>query len=233
MVKMIFDQTVTLFREHPRSIIIISTIQFGLHFVSKGMLLFFPDILNQTAEFLTDGSQSVSLCEIVEGAIESRKTKWEEGERVCDEVLDLSAYFYSIILEICYFVGYLVITLLVNSIGHLKIFSFLYFSTATCGFLIALVQHPTISTYLYVWLLVCGLSNNLLFTVTYELFPTNLRSLALGLSLMLGRLGALVGGNIVGFLLESNCTSTFVLSGAALLTCGVLTFFIPNIFRNK
>lgn len=188
VLKMMLEQTVSLIRDYPRSILVISGIQFGILFVSNGMLLFFPNILHQTATFqATVEYEAAGLCFIVENAIEKNQSNLDDP--VCINELDISAYYYAIILETCYFVGFLIVSLLVNYIGRLSIFSFIFFTTGLCGFLIVFVKSPVIATYLYVWLLVSGVNNNLLNTVTYELFPTNLRSLALSLSLMVGRLG--------------------------------------------
>ena len=79
------------------------------------------------------------------------------------------------------------------------------------------------------WLLASGINNTLLNTVTYDLFPTQLRSL----SLMFGRLGSLVSANVAGYMLERFCGATFALSGVVLLVSGVLTFFISNILKKK
>jgi MFS family permease len=220
-------QTKSLIKNHPRSIIIISILQFGIYFVSNGMLLFFPDILNQTAKA---NQTDVKLCAIVEEAI---KVKNEKVNAMCDaQFLELDSYYYAIILESCYVIGFLIISTLVNFVGRLAIFSFIFFTTSICGFAINYVSTTT-GTYLYVWLLSCGINNTLLNTVTYDLFPTNLRSLAMSLSLMFGRFGALVGANSSGILLEKFCDTTFTISGAVLLISGLLTFLIPNIFKRK
>lgn len=184
------DQTVTLIRDYPRSIGTISVIQFGVYFVANGMLLFFPDILNQTANYMSSASSDkVELCDIVEGAIEARKNRTLGDSQICVNELDISAYYYAIILEGCYLVGFLVVSLLVNYVGRLTIFSVVFFSTGLAGILIVFFDNPIIATYLYIWLIVSGVNNTLLNTVTYDLFPTNLRSLAMSLSLMMGRLG--------------------------------------------
>lgn len=44
--------------------------------------------------------------------------------------------------------------------------------------------------------------------------------MAVSISMMFGRLGSIVGSNLVGVLLESNCSATFYLySGFILGTC--------------
>lgn len=234
VMRMMRDQLATLIRDYPRSIALVSTIQFGINFVCTGILLFFPDIVNQTAKFMqNEGDDEATLCQIVEHAIKVGKDQMLLGRRECVEELDLSAYFYAIILEGCYFTGFLVVSFLVNCIGRLSIFSFVFFSTGICGILIVFIKNATVGTYLYVWLLVSGVNNTLLNTVTYDLFPTNLRSLAMSLSLMVGRLGSLTGGNVAGYMLEGSCTSLFILSGSAMIVCGLLTFLIPNIIKKK
>ena len=187
---MMIEQTISLVREYPRSIMIISTLQFGIYFVCNGMLLFFPDILNQTASYMKSEKDSdVDMCGIVERAIENRKSSLNQKDHDCINELDTSAYYYAILLESCYAVGFLIVSLLVNYIGRLPIFAFIFFTTGLCGILISFVGSPTVSTFLYVWLLVSGVNNTLMNTVTYDLFPTTLRSLAMSLSLMFGRLG--------------------------------------------
>lgn len=209
--------------------------QFGIYFVCNGMLLFFPHILNQTSKFLDENANATDthICEIVETTIRvQREQQALQVEQICIDELAISAYYYTMILESCYVIGFLLISWMVNYTGRLVIFTFLFFTTSFCGFTINYVG-TTVGVYLYVWLLACGMNYTLLSTVTYDLFPTNLRSLAMSLSLMCGRLGSLVGGNIAGFLLEKYCGITFTLSGVVLLVSGILTFLIPNIMKRK
>ena len=167
-----------------------SLLQFGIFFVCNGMLLFFPDILNQMAQYMQSpesNENGIKLCEIVENAISARKLKLNEtfistndvyvdnNATICVETLDVSAYYYVIILEAFYTGGFLIISILVNAVGKLTMVATLLFSTGICGLAIVFIQMPTLSIYLYVILLASGLTNNLLNTATYDLFPTNLR----------------------------------------------------------
>ncbi|KAG5667892.1 hypothetical protein PVAND_015858 [Polypedilum vanderplanki] len=234
VVTMMLRQTTSLCKTYPRSIGILSFLQFSVYFVCNGMLLFFPDIVNQTAKF-TSNSTDIQLCTIVESAIKEQRMQQRSVDvntRTCIDELDISSYYYAMMLEICYVIGFLVISWLVNYTGRLAIFTFIFFTTSLSCFAINFTG-TVFGNYLYVWLLASGINNTLLNTVTYDLFPTNLRSLAMSISLMFGRLGSLVGGNIAGFLLEEYCGATFTLSGVVLLAGGLLTFFIPNIMKRK
>lgn len=155
--RMMLDQNIQLFRDYPRSIGIISTLQFGVYFVSNGMLLFFPDILNQTARHMQNSTHvETKLCDIVQTAIETSRNATNISEKVCVEELEISSYFYAVLLECCYIIGFIFISGMVNLIGRLTIFSIVFFSTGICGFLIVWTTDPMIATYLYVWLLVSG-----------------------------------------------------------------------------
>lgn len=232
---MMINQTMVLFRDYRRSIVLISMIQFGMYFVCNGMLLFFPDIVNQTALYLQTSSSDVTLCEIVEHTTNAKRNVSDAAVDVknCVEELDISAYYYALILEGCYTAGFFLLSLIVNYVGRLTIFSFAFFTTSICGFLIVWISNATIAIFLYIWLLVAGLTSVLLNTVTYDLFPTNLRALALSVSLTFGRLASLLGGNIAGLLLENHCSSLYLFSGSILACTGILIFFIPNIRKKK
>lgn len=46
-------------------------------------------------------------------------------------------------------------------------------------------------------------------TIVVDLFPTQYRAMAVSLSLMLGRLGAMTGSHAIGYLLEYSCQAAF------------------------
>lgn len=57
----------------------------------------------------------------------------------------------------------------------------------------------------------------------------SIRAMALCLSLMSGRIGSVVGSNIIGTFLDNYCTYTFVMPTILLIASGFLAFTIPNI----
>lgn len=52
--------------------------------------------------------------------------------------------------------------------------------------------------------------------------------MAVCISLMMGRLGSVVGANIVGALLSDNCEAAFLTSGIGLIFAGFIGFFIAK-----
>lgn len=52
--------------------------------------------------------------------------------------------------------------------------------------------------------------------------------MAVCISLMMGRLGSVVGANIVGMLISHNCEAAFLASGTSLVLSAFLAFLIPK-----
>jgi MFS transporter, VNT family, synaptic vesicle glycoprotein 2 len=188
VVKMMKDQLIELTFKYPRSFMIMSVLQFGTYFVCNGLLIFFPDILNQTASL---SGSNIQMCDIVEAAIANKTAiQTSTDVKICVEKFDISVYYFVIYLESCYVIGFFLISILLwMKLKRLIILNFIFFTTGVCGILITYIPNVTVSSYLFVWLLTAGLNVNLLNTITYELFPTHLRALAMGLSMMIGRLG--------------------------------------------
>lgn len=55
--------------------------------------------------------------------------------------------------------------------------------------------------------------------------------MAINITMMFGRIGSVLGTNIVGLTLDQYCGTTFAVSAAIMIMCGLLSFFIPNIRR--
>ncbi|CAO1360295.1 unnamed protein product [Diamesa tonsa] len=123
---------------------------------------YLPDILKQMAQYMqnsnSDGN-SIKLCEIVENAISTRKLQLNETfistndvyldkTGICVETLDISAYYYAIILEAFYTGGFLIISILVNVVGKLTMVATILSSTGICGRAIVFIKMPTLSQFI-------------------------------------------------------------------------------------
>lgn len=135
--------------------------------------MFFPEILNRSIEF-TKQNPNVSTT-ICQAFYENRNSILSEVNPQSIIKLEFKTYEYSFILEIIYALGFAVIGFLVNRLGKLFIVLFILLGCGLCAFAISFVSIVTLSIYLYVILLACGLSINVITGSTLELFPTSLR----------------------------------------------------------
>ncbi|XP_058116262.1 synaptic vesicle glycoprotein 2B-like [Anopheles ziemanni] len=238
LLKQMWQQTAPLFMgPYLKRTTIICVLQFGIYLTSNGMYMFFPDILNRIAELEDRGVERTTVCNAVYATrmnipLESGPNATALPE-VCHQKLDISAYEHSFVLETIYALGFAVIGLIVNAVGRLPILLFIFGFCGICGILIVFIDLPLLAIWFYLILLTCGFCISVVNACTVDLFPTNLRAMAVCISLMFGRLGSVVGANIVGILLDSHCELTFWISGVSLIGCGVLSFFIPNIYKRN
>uniref|UniRef100_A0A182NCP9 Major facilitator superfamily (MFS) profile domain-containing protein n=1 Tax=Anopheles dirus TaxID=7168 RepID=A0A182NCP9_9DIPT len=241
LLKQMWQQTAPLFMgSYLKRTTIICVLQFGIYLTSNGMYMFFPEILNRIAEQEDQGVTRMTVCKAVYA---TQVDLYQPQQRdvnstaarpeVCHQKLDISAYEHSFILETIYALGFAVIGLIINAVGKLPILVFIFGFCGVCGILLVFIDLPLLAIWFYVILLTCGFCISVVNACTVDLFPTNLRAMAVCISLMFGRLGSVVGANIVGMLLDSHCELTFWISGISLIGCGVLSFFIPNIYKRN
>lgn len=70
------------------------------------------------------------------------------------------------------------------------------------------------------------------FARTFQTFSTfHFSGMAINLTMMFGRIGSVLGTNVVGFTLDQYCSPTFAVSAIMMIGCAVLAFFIPKIRR--
>lgn len=134
--------------------------------------MFFPEILNGSFEFTKSNPNTPST--ICNAFYESKNSTSTETEPSIIK-LEFKTYEYSFILEIIYALGFAVIGVLVNRLGKLFIVLFILLGCGLCAFAISFVSIVNLSVYLYVILLACGLSVNVITGSTLELYPTSLR----------------------------------------------------------
>ncbi|XP_059609397.1 uncharacterized protein LOC132256844 [Phlebotomus argentipes] len=232
VLRSMYNQTAPLFMgEHLRKTLIACVLQFGIFTTSNGMYMFFPEILNRIATHMDQSGDNytATICQ----AVQETKVDISEiiisSDAACDVTLDISAFEHSLVLEVLYAVGFVLIGVTINAVGKLAILVFVLMGCGLCGIACVFTTIPLLSIYLYVILLLCGLAVTVVNSATVDLFPTHLRAMSVCISLMLGRLGSVFGSNLVATLIEHNCEATFLMSGISLILCGVLSFFIPNV----
>lgn len=185
------------------------------------------------ADYTKDHSEGITVCAILDKTRIDFNVLAFENKTQCVSKLELSTYEHTFILETLYAMGFAIIGVIINYTGKLPIILTVLLGCGSCAIALIFVTIPTLSTYLYVLLLACGLAINVVNASTIELYPTNLRAMAVCISLMFGRLGSVFGSNLVGLLLDSHCQVTFALSGVTLLLSAILVFYIPNISRRS
>lgn len=228
--KLLITQTKVLFTgENMKKTVLVCFVQFLMYGSCHGLYMFFPEIVDKIETFARENpSNSSSICEIL--AIESAESEnYETSNGICDETIEVATFGFSLITEVLYMIGFLIITFQINKVTKLSILLTILFGCSLSGFLTLFVKVPLVSIYLYIAFMLTFLGVNIVCAATCNMYPTKLRGIAINLTMMSGRIGSVIGTFTVGRILDGYCEVTFGLSAGLMFLCGVLSIFIPNI----
>ncbi|XP_058456875.1 synaptic vesicle glycoprotein 2B-like [Malaya genurostris] len=230
LMKLIWDQTSPFFRKpYLKITAIVCFLHFGTYFSSHGMFMFFPEIVDRIAESTAAGINRTTVCNAVYMQTELIYSDVTGVQDCNHQMLDVSSYKLTFILQVFDALGFALIGVLINVVGKLSIMLFVFVTSAIAGALILLVDIPLVGISLYIILMLSSFSGCVVNAVIVDSFPTNLRAMAVCTALMFGRLGGVAGANMLGLLLNDHCEWTFAIPCTILIICAVLSFFIPNI----
>ncbi|CAG9785739.1 unnamed protein product [Diatraea saccharalis] len=194
---------------------------FGIFNVLNGLWMWVPDVLNRV---LSDGGEaSMTACDII--ALGQNATV-QEGE--CNDTINTITYQINAIASVCGALIALAASIAVKCIGK----RWLIFATFTVigvfNILINVTTQQLLFAALLSSLLLSALAIGPINAYSVELFPTNLRGMAVSLSMMIGRSGSIVGANLTGVMINSTCEGMFYMFGSLMLFCALLSFILPR-----
>lgn len=230
LLKSMWAQTTPVFSsKYLASTVIASSIEFWIYATGFGMYFWYPTTINEVAEYRAKyPNEDITICEIFDYKKLSLANSTSEFKE-CSEIMDAAAYETTFILEILYSVGFALSGVIINLVGKLSLLVVVLVVCGAFGVATAYTNLPLVSTYFYLILLLCALATPVVNAATVDVYPTNIRAMAVCILVMMGRLGSVIGTNIFGTLMDTYCPASFLLSGITLIACGLLAFFIPNI----
>ncbi|XP_055913354.1 synaptic vesicle glycoprotein 2B-like [Eupeodes corollae] len=230
IVKLMWNQTIPLFlREHCKKTLLSCFIQFWLFYAAHGFYMWFPFILNKVMLYTKlHPDARLEICEIVYSMQETVMTNATFVEKSCSAVLESSTYEHTLALEFIYLGVFLGTGYFIGKFGRTPNLFIVLFMCGACGALSAVVTVPIIAVYLQVILLLCGIATSVVNIIVVDIYPTNLRAMAVCISLMLGRIGSVTGTNVVGILIEDHCKISLLTASVPLIICAFLSLLLPN-----
>lgn len=143
--------------------------------------MFFPEIVDKITTFSNQFPNGrASICEVllIEDLQQNNATKYAiafHKVHACSEKFEISTFGHSMVMEVLYMIGFLIITLVINRISKLLILTVILFGCGAFGIATQFVTLPLLSIYIYVMFMLTFLAVNVVSATTVDLFPTNLR----------------------------------------------------------
>ncbi|XP_062132322.1 synaptic vesicle glycoprotein 2C-like isoform X1 [Drosophila sulfurigaster albostrigata] len=189
-----------------------------------GLTVWVPRIVNM--EHIVE--EELILCDLVEvaeAAEEAANSTLSESKCTISTTLLLGSIFNG-----CSCLGMsILVTLLLLCLRRKVILLLFTIIAVLAGFLLNFIITPVVLLSLFIFLSVPPLcSLRLTITVLIDVIPTHMRSKAVALAMMFGRIGVLTASLFVGYTLKWNCFVTFNSFVLALLICCVLITRLPS-----
>ncbi|XP_053698458.1 synaptic vesicle glycoprotein 2C [Sabethes cyaneus] len=202
-------------------------LMFGLFIASSGLLMWMPDILNMYVNYQ---QSRITICQVVEIIHRNRTTLPTDGvgSATCSTDIDASIFVISTVIGVLFLLCYILNGAIINLVGKKLLLNIWYVASGVCGIGALWTSDFYLTLLVIVVFLAVGCCGSVLSAISVDLFPTNYRAMALCLILMTGRLGAMIGSNLVGFLLTYNCDLIFILLGGLLIVCALIGTTLPG-----
>ncbi|XP_055585947.1 synaptic vesicle glycoprotein 2B [Uranotaenia lowii] len=223
----IWEQTVPLFKGPLLgNTLKASFLMFGLFMASSGMLMWITDLLNLYIHYR---DQSITICKVVD-IIHYNKTTTssDDSELQCTTEIDSNIFVITTFMGVIFLLCYIINGVVINKIGKRNLLNLWNVISGISCVLVLWTSNFYLTQLVLVIYMCIGCCGSVLSAISVDLFPTNYRAMALCLILMTGRFGAMVGSNLVGFLLTYNCDAIFIFMGALMIVCALVGLSLPR-----
>jgi hypothetical protein len=167
--KFVWMQTVPILKgTHLKNLLCSGYLLFAACFASNGFLSFFPEIINKTFLWIEKIDNGVTICDIF-------NTNYTNDSSKCVEYLENEVFISIIAVVILHIVGYCVCSYIIDKFSKKYIIAFIAFIAGICPILIAVLEMPNISVYLYSVMITNSVNMQVINASTFERFPTSMR----------------------------------------------------------
>ncbi|KAK9504737.1 hypothetical protein O3M35_011003 [Rhynocoris fuscipes] len=213
-VKILFE------KEYLKRTLLICFISYCLLAAYYTLMMWFPELFSRFQRFETlYPKKSTSVCQVSSVFVE---------EKACDANVDSQVFLNTLIIGLACIPTSLWLPLSVKTLGPKFFIIFCVVLSAS----VTAAMH-FVSNSLQNLILCCvfeaftSLAVVTLYCALVDLFPTNVRTMATGLSLCFGRMGALTGNLVFGYLIDVNCSIPIAMISILLFVSAFSTFFLP------
>lgn len=205
-----------------------SFLQFGVFAGSSGLIMWLPEILNKMLFYMEiKNSSSVTVCDAMEYNINVTNAVILETPDCLSEINE-EVFIVSLIIGTAFALNYMFIGTVIYYTGKRYLLAALLLVCGIAGFIVNFVEDYLTITILSGLFIVGGVGVTILNTAVVDLFPTQYRSIAMAVSLMAGRGGAMVSSPFISYLLEYSCIAVYYIIGAKFIILGIVSLLLPT-----
>ncbi|CAB3248047.1 unnamed protein product [Arctia plantaginis] len=195
---------------------------FGAYSVLSGLYSWIPDILNR---LLIDDGEGQTACDAFQSISQAVD---DDGGDVCNDTIDRTTFIISTIASFSSFVLASLIGSTVKFINKKIVLILVLIGVGTICIVITLITEVIPFAVMLPFIQGINVVVGLVTAFSVDIFPVNLRGMAVCLTMVGSGLGTVFGANISALLLNTACNVTFYLLGGLLIFCGFLALLLPK-----
>lgn len=207
-------------------------VDFGLMFSYYTLMMWFPDLFERFSQFTEYfGTTSAGVCE-VSLALANHSAEEELLSTHKAGTLYDTVYTHTLIVALSCVPTALCVGITINMVGKKLMLVMMLISSGLAALGLNLVRSSIENLILScVFESIVSCTEAVLFCVICEIFPTKVAATAMAVTVMCGRIGAIVGNVIFGALVDEYCIVPIYMFGTLLITSGLLCIILPKSTR--
>ncbi|XP_049820989.1 synaptic vesicle glycoprotein 2C-like isoform X2 [Aethina tumida] len=206
---------------------IVSFADFGLMASYYTLIMWFPEIFERFSEFESKYPNKTStVCTVSESSSKNTSIYYYQE---CDPIIGDKVFVETFIIALSCMPTSISLGYLMEKLGKkiVLVSSLILSGCATVSLIwVQSTNHTLIVSCVFEAL--TSILEAVLFCVVVDIFPTNIRAIALSITATSGRIGAIFGNVIFGLLIDLNCVIPIYLFGFMLIGSGLLCITIPR-----
>ncbi|XP_072747274.1 synaptic vesicle glycoprotein 2B isoform X2 [Anoplolepis gracilipes] len=143
--------------------------------------------------------------------------------------LNSQVFINSIVIAVTGVIGYTLAGTLITVVGKKKLMAICFVvAAACCGSLYWTEDTNSILGLSSVFVAMSSIGGATVINIIVDNFPTYLRTMAVSITMMIGRIGAVIGNLLFPILFNLSCLGPFIMIGSACLVSAFLVIILPH-----
>ncbi|XP_011199788.3 synaptic vesicle glycoprotein 2B [Bactrocera dorsalis] len=207
---------------------------FAILFGQNTLRLWIPQMFASIEEYeQMHGSAGSSMCTILEYSVNKTqllKSDFADLETAkCEVVITAASFTNNITVAVASFVGYFLAGFIVNRIGSRIMLTIGATAAGLCGVgLYFSVSSLSTSIIAAISVTMGSISAMSILSSSVDLFPTSLRTMVVSLTMMIGRVGSIMGNILFPIFMSLGCVPPFIMLTFVMWSAAIMSAFLPN-----
>lgn len=155
-------------------------------------------------------------------------TLFSISSQPCNDSIEREVFIDTAVLGVFYTLAFSLLAVAVKFVKRKYVLNFTLLISSIAGFALIHVEQPVlILTCYFTFVITAGINVSVINSAACDAIPTNLRSMAVCVAMLFGRLGSVITSNFIGNFIEVYCEFTHYTLASLVAVCFMISFLLP------